>query len=195
MNEANTPAAPGHFPCNKGKLVGQKPPLKLREIWAIRTRLQVAGRTREIALFNLAIDSKLRGCYLVRLRVRDVAHGAHVLSRASVEQQKTQQPVRFELTEQTREAVAAWIAEAKLSAGDYLFPSRQHQSLHLSTRQYARIVKRVDQPAWRRSTGVRDTLASPHQGDPDLSPDEEPAGRTVAARASEASVDGALSGN
>jgi integrase len=142
MNEANTPAAPGHFPCNKGKLVGQKPPLKLREIWAIRTRLQVAGRTREIALFNLAIDSKLRGCYLVRLRVRDVAHGAHVLSRASVEQQKTQQPVRCELTEQTREAVAAWIAEAKLSAGDYLFPSRQHQSLHLSTRQYARIVKR-----------------------------------------------------
>ena len=142
MNEANTPSTPSHFPWNKGSLVGQKPSLKLREIWAVRTRLQLAGRTREIALFNLAIDSKLRGCDLVRLRVRDVAHGAHMLSRASVEQQKTQQPVRFELTEQTREAVAAWIAEAKLSAGDYLFPSRQHQSLHLSTRQYARIVKR-----------------------------------------------------
>jgi len=136
MNEANTPSTPSHFPWNKGKLVGQKPPLKLREIWAVRTRLQLAGRTREIALFNLAIDSKLRGCDLVRLRVCDVAHGAHVLSRASIEQQKTQQPVHFELTEQTREAVAAWIAEAKLSAGDYLFPSRQHQALHLSTRQY-----------------------------------------------------------
>ena len=90
MNEANTPSTPSHFPWNKGSLVGQKPSLKLREIWAVRTRLQLAGRTREIALFNLAIDSKLRGCDLVRLRVCDVAHGAHVLSRASVEQQKTQ---------------------------------------------------------------------------------------------------------
>jgi integrase len=119
----------------KGKLVGQKPPLKLREIWAMRSRLQMSSKTREIALFNLAIDSKLRGCDLVQLRVRDVAHDAHVLSRANVVQQKTQQPVRFEFTDQTRETVAAWIAEAKLSAGDYLCRSRQHQSPHLSTRQ------------------------------------------------------------
>ena len=90
MNEINVPSMPGHTPWNKGKLVGQKPPLKLREIWAVRTRLQMAGKTREVALFNLAIDSKLRGCDLVRLRVRDVAHGAHVLSRATVVQQKTQ---------------------------------------------------------------------------------------------------------
>jgi hypothetical protein len=114
MNKIHVPSTPGDIPWNKGKLVGQKPPLKLREIWAVRTRLQMAGKTREIALFNLAIASKLRGRDLVRLRVRDVAHGAHVLSRATVVQQKTQQPVRFELTEQTREAVAASIAEAKI---------------------------------------------------------------------------------
>jgi integrase len=141
MTEIKATSTPAHSPWNKGKLIGQKPPLKLREIWTVRTRLQMAGKTRELALFNLAIDSKLRGCDLVQLRVRDAAHEAHVLSRATVVQQKTQQPVRFELMEQTRESVAAWIAEARLSAGDYLFPSRQHQSQHLSTRQYARIVK------------------------------------------------------
>jgi len=127
-------------PWNKGKLIGQKPPLKLKEIWAVRIRLQIARRIRDLALFNLAIDSKLRGCDLVRLRLRDVAHGEHVVSRATVLQQKTGQPVRFELTEQTREAVRAWIAERSLSAGDFLFPSRHRQSPHISTRQYARIV-------------------------------------------------------
>jgi len=99
-------------------------------------------KTRELALFNLAIDSKLRGCDLVQLRVSDVARGGEVLTRASVIQQKTHEPVRFELTEPTRMAVAAWIAQAGLSSGSYLFPSRQHASLHLSVRQYARIVKR-----------------------------------------------------
>ena len=97
-----TPAATnsnGHIPWNKGKLIGQKPPLKLPAVWAIRTRLQMAGNSRELALFNLAIDSKLRSCDLVTLRVLDVAHGNHVLSRASVTQQKTKQPVRFELSE------------------------------------------------------------------------------------------------
>jgi integrase len=128
-------------PWNKGKLIGQKPPLRLQEIWSVRTRLQMAGRTRELALFNLALDSKLRGCDLVRLRVRDVAHGEQVLTRTSVIQQKTAQPVRFELTEQTRRALASWIAEATVTAGDYLFPSPQHPGAHLSTRQYARLVK------------------------------------------------------
>lgn len=97
-------------PWNKGKLLGQKPPLKLKEIWAIRIRLQMNHRTRELALFNLAIDSKLRGCDLVGLRVHDVAQGSHVAARANVMQKKTQRPVQFELTEQTRDAVAAWIA-------------------------------------------------------------------------------------
>src|SRR5437773_12354835 len=104
-------------PWNKGKLLGQKPPLKLKEIWAIRIRLQLDHRTRELALFNLAIDSKLRGCDLVALRVHDVVQGSHIASRAIVMQKKTQRPVQFEITEQTRDAVAAWIAAAHLKTG------------------------------------------------------------------------------
>jgi len=130
-----------HIPWNKDHLIGPKPPLKLREIWAIRSRLQLTGRTRELALFNLAIDSKLRGCDLVKLKVKDVAHEGVAMRRASILQQNTSQPVKFELTEATREAVQAWIAKAQLGAGDYLFPSRLAQSPHMSTRQYARIVK------------------------------------------------------
>jgi integrase len=125
---------------NKGKLVGQKTPFKLKEIWAIRVRLQLAVRRRELALFNLAIDSKLRACDLVSLRVRDVCHGQTVASRTIVLQQKTQRPVQFEITEPTREAVGAWIGHAGLSSESSLFPSRLHGSAHLSTRQYARIV-------------------------------------------------------
>jgi integrase len=127
-------------PWNKGKLVGQKAPFKLKEIWAIRVRLQLAGRRRELALFNLAIDSKLRACDLVNLRVRDVCHGQAMAARAIVLQQKTQRPVQFEITEPTREAVGAWIGHARLTSEDSLFPSRVRGSLHLSTRQYARIV-------------------------------------------------------
>jgi len=129
------------IPWNKGKLVGQKALLKLREIWGIRIRLQLADRTRELALFNLAVDSKLRSCDLVRLRVRDVTHGNQVASRAIVTQQKTRRPVQFEITEQTRESVAAWIRCAGQRPEDYLFPSRLSASPHLSTRQYARIAR------------------------------------------------------
>jgi integrase len=129
------------IPWNKGKLVGQKAPLKLKDIWAIRVRLQIADRIRDLALFNLAIDSKLRACDLVKLHVRDVSHGERVTARAIVMQQKTQRPVQFEITEPTREAVAAWISRARLRAEDFLFPSRVHTSPHLSTRQYARIVE------------------------------------------------------
>ncbi|MDZ7661395.1 MAG: tyrosine-type recombinase/integrase [Thiohalophilus sp.] len=96
---------------------------------------------RELALFNLALDSKLRSCDLVRLRVRDIAHGTQVSKRAMILQQKTQQPVQFEITEQTRQALSAWIDQSQLSSGDYLFPSRMKRSPHLSTRQYARIVR------------------------------------------------------
>ena len=96
-------------PWNKGKLVGQKPPLKPKDIWAIRIYLQNAHQIRSLAMFNLAIDSKLRGCDLVNLRVRDVAHGNQIMARAMVVQRKTQRPVQFELTEPTRSAVSAWI--------------------------------------------------------------------------------------
>jgi len=126
---------------NKGKLIGQKPPLTLKQIWAIRIRLQMDRRQRDLALFNLAIDSKLRGCDLVRLRVRDVFHSDQVVSRATAMQRKTGQSVRFEVTEWIRDAMRIWIAEKGLSAADYLFPSRIHASRHLSTRQYARIVR------------------------------------------------------
>lgn len=140
-------------PWNKGKLTGQKPPLKLREIWAIRMRLQMASNIRELAMFNLAIDSKLRACDLARLQVQDIRHGSHVATRATVMQQKTQRPVQFEITEQTRESLEAWIEARGLKAADFLFPSR----LHTSPRQYARIVHR-----WIASIGLDDTAYGTH---------------------------------
>lgn len=136
-------------PWNKGKLIGQKAPFKLKEIWAIRVRLQMDSRIRELALFDLGIDSKLRACDLVKLRVRDVCNGSRVTSRATVLQQKTQHPVQFEITPPTQEAVTTWIKAAGLTAEDFLFPSRIHASPHLSTRQYARIVD-----SWVREIGL-----------------------------------------
>lgn len=117
-----------------------KAPLKIKDFWAIRVRLQLSNRVRKLALFNLALDSKLRGCDLVSLRVKDISHGDRISSRAIVMQQKTSKPVQFEITEATRNSVADWIIQAHLNAENYLFPSRIHNSPHLSTRQYARIV-------------------------------------------------------
>ncbi|WP_343044820.1 integrase [Allomesorhizobium camelthorni] len=104
-------------------MVGQKPPLKPREVWSIRTRLQVADAERDLALFNLAIDSKLRGCDLVTITVGDVALSGTVRDRAVIVQKKTGRPVQFEITEQTRAAVGAWIARSQLAETDFLFPS------------------------------------------------------------------------
>jgi len=127
-------------PWNKGKLVGQKAPLKLKEIWAIRVRLQVYRRARELALFDLGIDSKLRACDLLKLKVRDVCHGGRIAVRAIVVQQKTSRPVQFEITESTRTALTDWIRLSGLASESFLFPSRVRASPHLSIRQYARIV-------------------------------------------------------
>ncbi len=146
-----------HEPWNKGKLIGQKPPLKQKDIWAIRIHLQLDKQVRELAMFNLAIDSKLRGCDLVNLRVRDIAHGIQVMPRAMVVQRKTQRPVQFELTEPTRTAVAAWIAKANLKSENFLFPSRLENSPHVSTRQYARIVHQ-----WVSSIGLDSTAYGTH---------------------------------
>ena len=129
-----------HEPWNKGKLIGQKAPLKLKEIWAIRVRLELSNRIRDLALFNLAIDSKLRACDLVKLKVRDISHGDRISSKAIVMQQKTERPVQFEITEQTRKSISEWLQLATLRSDSFLFPSRLHESPHLSTRQYARIV-------------------------------------------------------
>jgi integrase len=128
-------------PWNKGKIVGQKAPFKPKDIWALRVRLQMEGRVRELALFNLGIDSKLRGCDLVSLRVRDICHGDQVATRAVVMQRKTQRPVQFEITQVTREAVQKWTNQAALKCENYVFPSRIHDSPHLGTRQYARILE------------------------------------------------------
>ncbi len=146
-----------HDAWNKGKLIGQKPPLKPKDIWAIRIHLQRDQRIRDLAMFNLAIDSKLRGCDLVNLRVRDVTHGSQIMNRAMVMQRKTQRPVQFEMTEPTRDAVAAWMAKANLKSDQYLFPSRLHNSQHVSTRQYARIVHQ-----WVGSIGLDSSAYGTH---------------------------------
>ena len=114
----------GKSPWNKGKLVGQKLPLKLKEIWAIRVRLQLADNKRDLALFNLAIDSKLRGSDLIKIKVSDISNSGVVSARAMVLQQKTTQPVQFEITEGTRESITDWLSLCGASGADYLFPSR-----------------------------------------------------------------------
>ena len=144
-------------PWNKGKIIGQKAPLKLKEVWAIRFRLQEGSRNRELALFNLAIDSKLQACDLVGLRVNDVTRGGRVVSRAMIVQRKTGQPVQFEITEQARESVEAWLNEGQLRPGDYLFPSRHSQGNHFSTRQYARVVD-----AWVSAIGLDQSRYGTH---------------------------------
>ena len=128
-------------PWNKGKIAGQKPPLKRNEIWAIRVRLQFSGRVRDLALFNLAIDSKLRACDLVHMRVRDVTQGDRIARRAIVMQRKTKRPVQFEITDTTRSALREHLDRTRLEPSDYLFPSRINRETHLSTRQYAKLVK------------------------------------------------------
>lgn len=144
-------------PCNKGKLMGQKLPLTLQEIWSIRMRLQSEKRHRDIALFNLAIDSKLRACDLLKIRVSDVSSSGQVNSRATIMQQKTRRPVRFEITSRTRSSIESWIEAAALSSARYLFPSRMHGSLHLSTRRYARIVE-----SWVAGIGLDPTSYGTH---------------------------------
>jgi integrase len=183
-----------HTPWNKGKLTGQKAPLRLNEIYAIRVRLQLAHRTRDLALFNLAIDSKLRACDLLQLRVQDVMHGTQMASRAVVMQQKTKRPVQFEITEQTRTSIADWIACSKRTMGDYLFPSRIHASPHLTTRQYARIVHR-----WIREIGLDDACYGTHsmrrtKGGADLPAHAQPTRGAVAAGAHQDREHGPLSG-
>ena len=131
---------PGKPAWNRDKLVGQKPPLKLKDIWAIRVRLQMTQRWRDLALFNLGIDSKLRACDLVKLRVQDVCHATRVMPRAIILQQKTNRPVQFEITEQTRAAISRWIRERRALTSIYLFPSRVCATGHLSTRQYSRLL-------------------------------------------------------
>ncbi len=147
----------GHEPWNKGKLIGPKPPLRPKHVWSIRTKLQLEKKTRDLALFNLAIDSKLRGCDVVALRVEDVAPRGYAIDRAIVRQRKTGRPVKFELTEQTREAVDQYLREAGRQPGQWLFAGRGDPPRHLTTRQYARLLGE-----WLESVGLDPTAYGTH---------------------------------
>ena len=140
LGENPIPVPFKRVPWNKGKLAGAKPPLRPKHVWSIRTKLQMADRKRDLALFNLAIDSKLRGCDIVALKVEDVAPHGYAIERATVRQKKTSRPVRFEITEQTRQAVDDYLSVANRKRGDFLFAAQRQSGRALSIRQYARLV-------------------------------------------------------
>jgi len=129
-------------PWNKGRLIGQKSPFTPQQVWAIRVRLQLADSKRDLAMFNLALDSKLRGCDLMALKVSDLQTGNEIRPRAKIIQSKTGKPVQFEVMKATREAIADWIKVKDLTPYDWLFPSRKNRELPTTTRQYARIVQK-----------------------------------------------------
>ena len=140
MPYSDNSSAQRRSPWNKGKLIGAKPPLRPKHVWAIRTRLLIEGRTRDLAMFNLAIDSKLRGCDVVALKVVDIAPNGYAIDRAMVRQKKTGRPVKFELTDQTRQAVDDYLRAVGKKPGEFLFTSRRDPGRFVSTRQYARLV-------------------------------------------------------
>jgi integrase len=135
---------------NAGRKVGAKRALKPKQIWGIRFYLDHHHRLRDRALFDVAIDSKLRGCDVVRLKIRDIVSGGQIRTRATVTQTKTGRPVQFELLSDARASLLAWLERRGGSLGDYVFPSRVDHSDHLSTRQYARLVDK-----WVTGVGLR----------------------------------------
>jgi integrase len=143
------PASPSHQPWNKGLLVSQKKPLKPKHVWSIRVRLELALSKRDLAIFDLAIDSKLRACDLVKVRLDDICLGNKVRHRATIVQKKTGRPVQFEIAEQSRVSIEAWLPTLRAGGSQYLFPSRLHASPHISTRQYSRLVQH-----WVKSIGL-----------------------------------------
>ncbi len=154
---STTAASPKRTPWNKHNLIGPKPPLRPKHVWSIRTKLQIDGRARDLALFNLAIDSKLRGCDVVALKVEDVAPAGYAVDRATVRQKKTGRPVRFELTEQTRQAVDDYVKTAVKKPGEFLFSGRGGSERCMTTRQYARLVS-----TWIASIGLDPKLFGTH---------------------------------
>jgi integrase len=140
LHEDSNRPAPRPTPWNKGKLIGAKPPLWSKHVWSIRTKLQIKGRTLELALFNLAIDSKLRGCDVVALRVEDIAPNGYAIARATIRQKKTGRAVRFELGEQTRQSIDIYLQAASKKPSEFLFTTRRRPEKGMTTRQYARLV-------------------------------------------------------
>jgi integrase len=183
MSDTDNFASPvRHAPWNKGKLIGARPPLRSKHVWSIRTRLQVEGRIRDLAMFNLAIDSKLRSCDVVALKVEDVAPNGYAIDRARVRQKKTGRPVKFELTDQTRQAVDVYLKTAGKKSGDFLFTGRRGDGQCITTWQYARLVSE-----WIANVGLDSKLfghpfASANQGDSDLSPNRKSAGAATSPR-------------
>ena len=158
MSASNLPAIiPPKRAWNRGRVIGQKRPLLPKHVWAIRVRLELAGELRDLALFNLAIDSKLRGCDLVRLKVSDVFASGSIKERVSVLQSKTQTPVRFEITDGTRKSLLEWISNPAMIGHEYLWPGRFHDRPHISTRQYARLLK-----DWVKSIGLASSAYGTH---------------------------------
>ena len=142
---------------NKGRIIGQKRPLLPKHVWAIRVRLELEESTRDLALFNMAVDSKLRGCDLVSLKVSDVYSAGCVKERTSILQSKTQKPVQFEITECTRKSLCVWLDHPAMIGCKYLWPGRFHEPDHISTRQYARLVK-----DWVTSIGLEPSAYGTH---------------------------------
>ena len=157
QDQANATPEPKRVPWNKGKLTGAKPPLRPKHVWSIRTKLQIEGCARDLAIFNLAIDSKLRGCDVVAIRVEDVAAGGYTADRATVRQKKTGRPVRFELSEQTRQAVDDYLTSANKGPAEFLFTGRRGPNRNMTTRQYARLVSE-----WIGSVGLDPRLFGTH---------------------------------
>src|SRR3982074_3681255 len=141
-DETRVLKVPARTPWNKGKLVGAKPPLRPKHVWSIRTHLMIERLTRDLAMFNLAIDSKLRGCDVVALKVEDIAPGGYTIDRAPVRQKKTGRPVKFELTDQTREAVDDYLRAAGKKPGEFLVTGRRGMGQCMTPRQYGRLVSR-----------------------------------------------------
>ncbi|WP_074770361.1 tyrosine-type recombinase/integrase [Magnetospirillum fulvum] len=137
-------------PWNAGRIIGAKRPLKPQQVWAIRFWLDREGRLRDRAMFDLAIDSKLRGCDVVKIKIGDLVSGGHIRSRAIVVQQKTGRPVQFELLEPARSSLLAWLERRGGTLDDFVFPSRINHAEHISTRQYARLVDE-----WVTGIGLR----------------------------------------
>jgi integrase len=156
-NEACLLKFPTRTPWSKGKLTGAKPPLRPKPVWSNRTHLMIERRTRDLAMFNLAIDSKLRGCDVVALKVEDVAPNGYTIDCATVRQRKTGRPVKFELTDQTREAVDDYLRAAGKKPGEFLFTGSGRRGQGMTTRQYARLVSR-----WVASIGLDAKLFGTH---------------------------------
>lgn len=142
---------------NRGRLIGQKRALEPKHVWSIRVRLELSKSYRDLALFNAAVDSKLRGCDLVRLKVEDVYAAGYVKDRTSIVQSKTKRPVQFEITETTRLSLEAWLNQPEMSNSKFLWPSRLHEFPHISTRQYARLLK-----GWVSAIGLEPSAYGTH---------------------------------